>query len=104
LPGQALRLPARPDERVAEPRPDGGGALRSLVPLGARAPAPAPGQPRGLLRRAVRLASLSTLLQDVHREGLGSPGHRALGRLGRPAREGSLTRARDVGGTEAEAA
>ena len=101
--GAALRLPARADERVAQSRPVE--AVRCVASTsGPRAPAEEPGQSRGLLRSPVRLASLSTLLQDLHREGVGVPVTEFSADLGRPAREGSLARARGCRGAEAEAA
>ena len=101
--GQALRLPAGPDERAAQPGPDRGGPLRRVRTLGSRAPAQEPGQPRRFLRVALRLAAVPPLLQDLHREGVGRAGHRDLRRLGRAAREGPLDDHRGVGGAEAEA-
>ena len=48
---QVLRLPARADQRAAQPRHRRGGPLRALLRLGARPPAEGHGQLRGLDRR-----------------------------------------------------
>ena len=73
-------------------------ALRNLGPFEAvlcglsylwaqRPAAQGPDQLRGLAGGPLRLAPLPHLLQDLHREGVGGPGLRDAGRLGRPAGE-----------------
>ena len=64
-----------------------GGPLRPVVRPGARPPAEGPEQLRGLGRRALRLAALPHLLQDLHREGVGRARHRHPGRLGGAAHQ-----------------
>ena len=51
-----------------------------------------PVQLRELAGRAVRVAPVPALLQDLHREGLGRAGERDARRLGRPARQGPVAR------------
>ena len=102
LPGQALRLPARVDERAAQHRTDRGGPLRALVHLGPDPPAEGHEQPRRFLHRAVRHSALRALLQALHREGLGRAVHADLVRLGRAAREGHVADPRHHRGAQAE--
>ena len=96
------RLPVGSHQRVAEPRVPRGGPLRRLLRLGSDPPAERPDQPRGLLRRPLRMAALPHLLQDLHREGLGCPRLGDRSRLGCPAGQGPLLVPRRLGGAEAQ--
>ncbi len=103
LPRQVLRLPDLGDERAAQPRADRSRPLRRLVPLGPRPSAEGQVDARRVRRVPVRLASVSALLQDAEREGMGRPVHGDPGRLGRPADQEPLALPRRVGSPQAQA-
>ena len=96
LRGQVLRLPAAARSNalrnlgVIEAI-----ALRRVLRLGQGAPAEGPDQLRELAGRAVRVAAVPALLQDLHREGLGRAGQPDARGLGRAAREGPDARQGD---------
>ena len=88
--GKLYDYPIKPLNALEEPRSGRSGALRVLVPVGARPAAEEPGHARGVRRRQLRLAALQPLLQDVQREGVGRVGVGDRGRLGRAAHQGHV--------------
>ena len=100
---QVPRLPAAAREHVQGGRSDRRRAVRPLLPLGPHPSTEGPDQLRGLAGRALRLAPLPDVLQDLHREGVGRAGLVDAGRLGRAAGQGARPRQGDRQHAPAEA-
>ena len=86
---QALRLPARPDERAAQPRLRRGGAVHGARTCGCGSRPPKDQTTlEGFTRRRFGWRLYRTLLQDLHREGVG----RRRDRRSRPTSARSASR------------
>ena len=92
--GRFYDYPLRPLGALRNLGAGGGRPVRRVVRPGAGPAARGPEPPRGLGRRPLRRAALPALLPELQREGLGRPGHRDPGRLGRAADQGPVARPR----------
>ncbi len=95
LRGDLLRLPDPFGQCAAWPRDARGDPVRPLVLVGACAPSPRPRHLRGLDGPGLRMASLSEVLQGLHREGVGDTTGRDQGGLGRAENQEPDARERD---------
>ena len=88
--GKFLAYPLEGMDVDQEARPDRARALRPLLPVGLDEAQGQGGEPRAVGLQPLRQAALPALLQDLHREGVGRPDHRAARRVGRPADQGAV--------------
>ena len=87
---QVPRLSAQRRERRRAARPRRADALAAVLPVGRRQAQGARGELRAVGLQPLRQAALPALLQDLHREGVGRPHHRAARRVGRAAHQGPV--------------
>ena len=83
--GTFYDYPIRFGQRAAWSRDGRVDQVRPLLLVGTRAPSTRPRHLRGLDGAGIRLASLSEVLQGLHREGVGDTSGRDQGGLGRAA-------------------
>ena len=88
--GKFLDYPLDGMDVDQEARPARARPLRPLLPVGAGQAQGQRGELRAVGLQPLRQAALPPLLQDLHREGLGRPDHRAARRVGRAADQGPL--------------
>ena len=98
-----LRLPAHGEGRRRPPRALGVDALRDVVPPGAGDALGRGRHLRGMGHAALRQAALRRVLPHVHAQGLGDPGLRDQGALGRAADQELLALPGDADGPRPEA-
>ena len=95
--GKFLDYPLDGMDVIKQARPDRADPLRPLLPVGADQAQGQGGQRRAVGLQPLRQAALPALLQDLHREGVGRPDHRAARRVGGPAHQGPVLHLRRQG-------